>query len=142
MISSQNFSSAPPFGWGGVSFFPGVTQQLRLRRTRFGFACRFPWPRFLTRFWFLLELDLAVGCPRAGAPAAGAPGPSASTSLPPAAPHHCIQRAAPGLPAALRLGRGPAGGRAGEPGGAGHWIAHPPPSSPGSEAAGREGCRE
>lgn len=47
---------------------------------------------------------------------------------PPPAPHHCIQRAAPGLPAALRLGRGPGGW--GSRAGPALALSTPPPAFP------------
>lgn len=57
-------------------------------------------------------LGAGLGCPPAAPLPAAAPG--LPHPPPPPAPHHCIQRAAPGLPAALRLGRGAGGaGRGG-----------------------------
>lgn len=58
---------------------------------------------------------------------------------PPPAPHHCIQRAAPGLPAALRLSRGP-GGR-GSRAGPGTRFPPPPALHPRHGGGGSGGLR-
>lgn len=92
---------------------------------------------FLFKFWSLLELDLAVGCPQAGASAAAAPGPSASTPSPSAAPLHPARRTRASRSAAP--GPGPRG--AGEPGGAGHTIPSQPPLHPRHGGGGSGGLR-
>lgn len=137
MISSQIFSSVRfflfvLFGGGGFFLFSGYYVAVAVKKDAFRICISVSSAR--DSHLNIGPLGAGLGWPGTGAPAAAAPG--LPHPPPPPTPHHCIQRAAPGLPAALRLGRGPGGrgSRAGQ--GTSSLQFPPPPPLPGLEGVG------